>query len=279
MNNNFNNDNRPAINDPFANLSKEQNQVDAEKRKTKLIVIGFSVIIVLLVCYILVLKVKSSLDKPAPTPEPKENLEEVAVDLQDYITENNLDALDAFGKEELLRLAINHVCYGVEDCDKVSGSEVTGYIKNVFNRDVSNNNVLCEFGDGVLYFYEAETDKYLRDSEHQGHTGYSTIPIYTKLNSIKKTNGKYVIVLNKLYYNEGKSENITSDALGVYKVFSFYDYDMPSADGAVIDMTKLTSDFEENFDKLKNRGVRYQYTFIRDGKKYYLEKYEVLNNN
>ena len=84
------------------------------------------------------------------------------------------------------------------------------------------------------------------------------------------------MVLNKLYYSSDRSEYITSDPLGIHKIYDFEDYDMPSANGQVLDVTKVTSDYENDFDKIKNKGTRYQYTFVKDGKKYYLEKYLVL---
>ena len=60
----------------------------------------------------------------------------------------------------------------------------------------------------------------------------------------------------------------------------FNDYDMPDSKGnLVLDMTKLKADYENNFDRLKNKGTRYQYTFVKNGIAYVLEKYEVIDND
>ena len=55
---------------------------------------------------------------------------------------------------------------------------------------------------------------------------------------------------------------------------------MPDSKGnTVLDMTKLMADYENNFDRLKNKGTRYQYTFSKNGLKYVLEKYDVIGAN
>ena len=59
-------------------------------------------------------------------------------------------------------------------------------------------------------------------------------------------------------------------------IYDFDNYDMPSESGRVLDVTKVTSDYENDFDKLKNKGTRYKYTFIKNGKKFHLKKYVVI---
>ena len=46
--------------------------------------------------------------------------------------------------------------------------------------------------------------------------------------------------------------------------------------GEDIDLTKLSAAYENNYDKLKNTGTRYKYTFVKKGVRYILEEYEVL---
>lgn len=271
------NENEPqVINDPFANMNRQKNEMESQKKKTKLIIIIASVVVAFLLGYIIIDMINDSLNKNKIEPVAKENLDEVALDLQEFIEVHNLDALDVYGENEILRVAINDVCSGVYDCKTVSGQSVSSYIKEVFNKEATLTDVGCEYNDGVLYFYDSANDVF----NYTGHVHdpVSTIPTYTKLNSINKKNGKYILVLNKLYFNKLKSEYITSDPLGINVIYNFVDYDMPSDNGPVLDFEKLKIDYDANYKKLKNKGNRYKYTFAKKGKKYYLEKYEVIES-
>ncbi|MBR3898073.1 MAG: hypothetical protein IKJ43_02190 [Bacilli bacterium] len=265
-----------VINNPFANMSREKNEMAEQKKKNKITIIVASIVVGFLLIYIFIDFIGDSINKNPAKPEAKENLKEVALELQTFIIDNNLDSLDAYGKDELLRVAINNMCFGVYECKIVSADEVHNYIKNVFNKDIELGDVNCELNDGVLYSYNMENNTFVYNENHPKHPAVNVEPVYTKLNSIKKSGDKYVMVLNKLYYSSDRSEYITSDPLGIHKIYDFEDYDMPSANGQVLDVTKVTSDYENDFDKIKNKGTRYQYTFVKDGKKYYLEKYLVL---
>lgn len=263
-----------TFNDPFANMNMEKDELKSQKKKNLITMFVFGAVIFLLLGYIFLDYVNDKSKKNSVIPEPKENLEDVSLDLVDYIDEYHLDALDAYGMDDLLMVGINYVCYGVDGCKSVSALVVSDYFKKVFDKAVSLKDVQCPFTDGVLYGYG--DGKFIYNESHPGHDLPNTKPIYSKVNSIKKKDGQYVLVLNKLYYSQGKSEYITSDALGINRIYSYSDYDMPSGGGSVLDMTKLISDYNNDFDKIKNKGNRYQYTFSKKNKSYVLEKYEVI---
>ena len=266
------------INDPFANMNRDKNNDDKKIKKYKIALYVCIFIIIILLLYSLIVSSIKTGSKRTEI-ESKENLEEISNELKDFISDNHIDAMDLYGDSELLRLAINSICYGVVGCNQVSGDVVNQYVEKVFNETVVLQDVNCENNDGILYKYDLNNNKFIYNNEHPSHNVFSTEPVYVKVNSIKKKNGKYVLVLNKLYYNSGISEFITSDPFGINSIYKFADYDMPGANGDyVIDTTKLISDYENNFDKLKNKGTRYQYTFEKQGKSYVLIKYEVLGN-
>ena len=276
MNENQNNeqkDNEPqVINNPFANMNRKKDEMETQKKKTKMIIIISIIVVTLLLGYIIIDKINYSINKNKAEPQIKENLEEISQELVEFIEQKNLDSLDVFGKNEIIRVAINDVCSGVYDCKIVDGYQVSEYIKEVFDKEIQLTDVTCEYNDGVLYAYDPNQNRF--NFTNHVHDPVNTIPIYTKINSIKKKNGKYILTLNKLYYSPTKSEYITSDPLGINNIFNFVDYDMPSDNGPVLDMSKITTDYENNFEKLKNKGNKYRYTFSKKGKKYYLEKYE-----
>lgn len=266
-----------TFNDPFANMNMEKDELKNQKRNSKIIITVFSVVVFLLLVYIFIDYVNDASKKNSSIPVAKENLDNVSLDLVNYIEEYHLDALDAYGMDDLLMVGINHVCYGVDECKSISSSVVGDYLKEIFGKEITMGDVQCSLNDGVLYSYNG--GKFVYNEAHPKHDLPNTTPIYSKVNSIKKNDGKYVLTLNKLYYSEGKSEYITSDALGINKIYNFSDYDMPSDSGSVIDMTKLISDYNNDFDKLKNKGNRYQYVFSKKDKNYILEKYEVIDTS
>ncbi len=273
------NENPQVVNNPFANMNMEKDELQSQKKKNKILIIVFSVIVTCLLLYIFIDFVGDAINEGKVEPTSKENLEEVSLDLIDFISENNLDALDAYGKDDLLMVAISHVCDGVYDCKNVSGDSVQDYLKTIFDKEIQLQDIQCYLSDGVLYSYDSNSDRFIYNDSHPAHEPLNTTALYTKVNSIKKKNEKYILVLNKLYYNPGKSEYISSDPFGINKVYNFSDYDMPSDNGAVIDMTKLISDYDNQFNRIKDKETRYEYTFRRDGKKYILEKYAVLETN
>lgn len=264
------------INNPFANMNRQKNEMESQKKKTKIIIIISIVLISALLGYIIIDKILDNQKNKIAQPEAKENLDETAQELIEFIEEKNLDSLDLYGKNELLRVAINNICSGVYECKIISGNEVKKYIKEVFNKEVQLKDINCEYNDGILYSYDKSADKFVYNNHT--HDEISTIPIYTKVNSIKKKDDKYILTLNKLYYTPSKSEFISSDPLGINNIYNFADYDMPSESGMVIDMTKLKTDYENNFDKIKNKGNKYRYTFSKKDKTYYLQKYENIDN-
>ena len=269
------NDTEQTFNDPFANMNMEKDQLKGQKKKNIIIII-FVIVVFFLLMYIFLDSVNDKKEKKEVIPEVKENLDDVSLELTDFIDEYQIDAMDAYGVNDLLMVGINYVCYGVEGCKVISASVVSDYIKNVFGKDAEFKDVQCSLNDGVLYSY---TDgKFIYNDAHPAHDLPNTKPIYSKVSSIKKKNDKYILVLNKLYYSD-KSEYITSDALGINKIYNYSDYDMPSDSGSVIDMTKLVSDYNNDFDRLQNKGNKYQYTFSKNDKGFVLEKYEVIDLN
>lgn len=268
-----------TINDPFANMNKDKNNNEKKIKKYRIaLYVCISIIFILLVYSLIVTSIKSG--SKSVEIESKENLENVSLELNSFIDNYHLDSLDLFGFNELVRVAINDVCSGVIGCKEVQGDAVIEYVKKVFDREVTLENILCENNDGVLYNYDEANNKFVYNSNHPSHNFYSTKPVLSKVNSIKKKNGKYILVLNKLYFNSAVSEYVTTDPLGINYVYKFSDYDKPDSKGnLVLDMTKLKTDYENNYDRLKNKGTRYQYTFSKKGLDYVLEKYDVLEEN
>lgn len=293
MNNSFNfNDNKVmhvdnepvivennTINNPFAHMNKNDDNSDKKVKKYKLsLFICIFIIIVLLIYCLIISSIK--IGSKNVEIKAKENLENVSLELSNFIDEYHLDSIDLFGFNDLLRVAINDICYGVIGCHEVEGDVVKKYVKEVFDKDIVLENILCENSDGVLYYYDENSNKFIYNSKHPSHKFYSTQPVLSKVNSIKKKNGRYVLVLNKLYFNQNVSEFVTTDPLGINSVYKFNDYDMPDSKGnLVLDMTKLKADYENNFIRLKNKGTRYQYTFFKNDLKYVLEKYDVIDND
>ena len=96
---------------------------------------------------------------------------------------------------------------------------------------------------------------------NHNHEAIGTKALYTKINTIKRKNDKYELVLNKLYFNPTRSEYITTDPLGINRVYNSKEYMHTTEDGEDVDLTKLSANYENNFDELKNVGTRYKYTF------------------
>ena len=265
-----------TISDPFANMNKDKNDNEKKIKKYKIaLYVCISIIIILFLYSLIISSIKTG--SKNTEIESKENLENVSLELNSFIDSYHLDSLDLFSFNELSRVAINDICYGVIGCREVQGETVEEYIKKVFDKEIVLQNISCENNDGVLYNYDEANNKFVYNSAHPSHSFYSTKPVLSKVNSIKKKNGKYILVLNKLYYNPEVSEFVTTDPLGINSVYKFSDYDMPDVNGnLVLDMTKLKADYENNFDRLKNKGTRYQYTFSKKGLNYVLEKYDVI---
>lgn len=244
------------------------------KKSNKLVLILSLVIAFLLIVIFIILIVKPKTVIEEKTK--KKSLEEVSLELTNYINDNRLDALDAYSFNELTRVAINDICYGVYECHKVSGEAVVNYISKVFNKTVTLTDVNCELNDGVLYTYDSKNNMFVYQSHT--HNALVTTPIYTKVNSIKKNDNKYVLTLNKLYYDSTRSDYITTEPTAINRIYNANDYMKMTNDGQDIDITKVKANYDNNFDKLKNKGVKYRYTFVFEDNSYYLEKYEVIES-
>lgn len=262
------------VNDPFANISAN-NYVDNSKKFLKPLIICI-VVICVLVFYIFVSKFIGSNNYEV---KPKENLDEIAIALEDYVINNHLSSLDLYGNENLLRVGIANICYGVISCNEVSGSEVADFVKRVFDREVYLQDVACESNDGSLYTYDVTNDKFVLDANHSSHYSTYKNPILMKVHSIKKKGDSYVLVLNKLYFNPNLSEYLTTDPLGINPIYKFEDYDMIDSKGnIVLDTVKVNTDYENSFDRIKNKGTRYEYTFEKKGSRFVLKMYKVIGN-
>ena len=161
-------------NPKLQNLVKEE----PKKNNNKLILILGGIIVALVL--IVILLSASGTKVVEKEVEKKQSLDEVALELEDFIAENRLDALDAYGMENLVRVAINKICTGVYNCKEISGDEVSSYIQKIFNKKVTFSNINCEVNDGVLYTYDSANNKFVFTGEH-AHEGMVTEPIYTKL--------------------------------------------------------------------------------------------------
>lgn len=277
-NENVSNENN-TVNNPFEVMNKNNNDSEKKLKKYKLYLYICIFVIVILLFYSLIVSFIKNSGKNVEIAS-KENLENVSLELNEFIKNYHLDSIDLFGPNELLRIAVNDICYGVIGCREIDGNAVKDYLKNVFEEDVNLEDISCENNDGVLYSYDVNNNKFIYNPNHPAHKFYSTEPVLSKVYSIKKKNGKYILVLNKLYFNPDVSEYVTTDPLGINSVYKFNDYDMPDSKGnMVLDMTKLTTDYENNYDRLKNKGTKYQYTFSKNGLKYVLEKYDVISDN
>ena len=254
-----------------------QNIVKQPKKPNKLVIILSAVIAVLILIIILMIAFGGS-EVVVTETERLQSLDEVAVELEYFIDENKLDALDAYGYDDLTRVAINKICTGVYNCEQIDGNEVEKYISDIFDKEVTFSDVNCELNDGVLYTYNNENNTFVWNNNHTGHGGVGTEPIYTKVNSIKRDGDKIKLVLNKLYYNPLQSDYITTDPLGINRVYNANDYMHTTENGEDIDLTKLSANYENEFDNLKNTGTRYSYTFSKKDGHYVLEDYDVIGD-
>ena len=251
-----------------------QNIVKKPKRPN-MVIIFLSILVVILLIIILVLMM--SKPKVVTTEvQRQESLDDIALELEYFIDENKLDALDAYGYDNLTWVAINKMCYGINSCTQIQGEAVKKYISDVFGVEVTFSDVNCYLNDGPLYTYDSVNNVFVWNDTH-AHGGLSTKPIYSKINSIKRNDGKFELVLNKLYYNPEQSDYITTDPLGINRVYNANDYMHTTEDGEDVNLTKLIADYDNNFDTLKNTGTRYKYIFGQKDGHYVLEEYEVIS--
>lgn len=255
-----------------------QNLVQQPKKPNKLVII-LSVVIAVLILIIILMMAFGGSDVVVTETERLQSLDEVSEELKYFIDENKIDALDAYGYDDLTRVAINKICTGVYNCTEIEGAEVKKYINDIFGKEVTFSDVNCELNDGVLYTYNSENNMFVWNNSHTGHGGLGTKPLYTKVNSIKRDGDKIKLVLNKLYYNPLQSDYITTDPRGINRVYDAKDYMHTTEDGEDIDLTKLSANYENNFDKLKNTGTRYSYTFVKKDGHYVVEDYEVIGDD
>lgn len=260
--------------EPNPKLQNLVNKPPKDNRKL-ILILGVVIAVLLFIILIMAFSGPKVVEKEV---EKKQSLDEITLELEDFIEENGLDALDAYGMDGIVRVAINKLCTGVYNCKEISGEEITKYIKNVFDKEVTFSNINCEVNDGVLYTYDSVNNKFVFTGQH-AHEGMQVKPIYSKVYSIKRKDTEITLVLNKLYYDSARSDYITTDPLGINQIFNANDYMHMTDNGNDIDLTKLSAVYENNYDKLKNTGTRYQYTFVKEGVRYILKDYKVINED
>jgi hypothetical protein len=234
-------------------------------------------IICVLIFVMIIAKLVSKPEVLVQETEKKESLNEVSKELINYISDYEVDAIDAYGLDGIQRVAINYICTGVYDCKQIDGTEVKKYIKNVFNQSVELQSIKCNLNDGILYNYDANSNRFIYNDSHPAHHNLITKPIYTKVYSIKKDKDNYILTLNKLYYDSSQSDYITTEPSGINDIFDANNYLITANDKNNLDMVKLKANYNNNYSKLKNKGLRYRYTFVKKGTRYYIDKYEVLS--
>ena len=258
--------------EPNPKLQNLVNKPPKDNRKPMLILI----VIIVILLFIIMIMAFSGTKVVEKEVERKQSLDEVTLELENFMDEYKLDALDAYGMDGIVRVAINKICTGVYNCKEISGEEVSKYIDKVFDKEVTFSNINCEVNDGVLYTYDSVNNKFVYTGQH-AHDGMQVKPIYSKVYSINRKNDEITLVLNKLYYDPVRSDYITTDPLGINQIFNANDYMHMTDNGQDIDLTKLTAAYENNYDKLKNKGTRYKYIFVKDGVNYVLKEYEVIS--
>ena len=259
--------------EPNLKLQNLVNEPKKNNNKTLFILIGVIVLLIFII-FIMSLGGKKVVEREV---EKKQSLDEISTEIRYFIDINRLDALDAFGYDNLARVAISKICYGVDNCTSIQGDAVKEYIYNVFGKEVTFSNINCELGDGVIYTYNSESNKFVFTGNH-AHGGIGSKPIYTKVNSIKRKGEKIELVLNKLYYNPERTDYITTDPFGVNRVYNSKAYMHTVENGEDVDLTKLSANYENNFDELKNVGTRYRYLFNKKDGHYVLEEYEIITD-
>lgn len=261
-----------SLNNMNAFFNKNEKHKDY---KATFILVGI-IVVLLIALFVLASFKKKTIVKEV---DRKLTLDEISIKLTDYIKEEKLDALDAYGMDGLERVAINKICTGVYECKKIYGSAVSDYIKDVFNKSINLTDINCNYNDGVLYSYDTNSGLFVWNDGHAAHPSLPTVPIYTKVNSIRKKDDKYILVLNKLYYNPSFSEYITSEPSSINQIYNANNYMHTTDNGEEIDLVKLKANYENDYDNLKNKGIKYRYTFGVKGNSYYLERYEVLDED
>ena len=144
---------------------KLQNLVKQPPKDNKKLIMILAGVIVFLILIIIILAMSGTkvVEKEV---EKKQSLDEVTLELENFIDENKLDALDTYGMDDVVRVAINKICTGVSNCKEISGDEVSKYIEKVFDKEVTFSDINCEFNDGVLYKYDSVNNKFIYTGEH-----------------------------------------------------------------------------------------------------------------
>lgn len=262
--------------EPNLKLQNLVNKPNDSKKYKKTILVLAIVIVLLILILLLIFSSKQKVVEKEVVKKP--SLSFVASELLQIIDDNDLDGLDAFGIDGITRVAINNICKGVNNCKEIKGEAVEKYVNNILDKKVTFSNINCELNDGPLYIYDSKSNMFVWNDNHPGHGGIVSSSIYRKVNSIKRDGNKYVLVLNKLYYSPMQSEYIASEPTFINKIYDAKDYLKVKSGGEEFNLNKLISDYDNDFDKLKNKGTRYRYTFDVKDNNYILEKYEVLSN-
>ena len=234
-------------------------------KKFKWLVLGVLLVVFCVGCYIIY---ENNTKKDSSKDDALDNLNNVALELQSFVSDNSLDSLDLYGMDNLDRVAINYYCFKEDKCDTVSKDEVDDYLNKVFKMTSKHTDILCRVDNEVLYKFDGEN--FIYNEDHPGHDGDNATSIYSKVYSISQSGDKYVLVLKKIYYSPLSSDYITSDPQNNNKLFEDSLFGDEASNEEIIDY------YNEHYDEFKNKGNKYKYTFEKNGDSFYLKDYKVI---
>ena len=178
-----------------------QNLVKKPKKPNKLL-IGLVCVIGLLLLVIVILLFRKP-DVVVTETERKQSLDEIGEEIKFFIKDNKLDALDVYGYDNLVRVAINDICSGVYNCTEIKGEAVQEYVEEVFDKKVTYqlreqgfNNILDLSNDGGKPYF-------MQDTIHLGWHGWLTVDKSVKpfLDGKDKVNKNNNYKINNYFYS------------------------------------------------------------------------------
>lgn len=210
--------------------------------------------------------------------ELSEKLDNYYVDYYDNLSSANFDNMS---DSDLLFGAYLYIInkYGEENFKK---QYVDEYFENLFGRSLKDYpDLLCTSGDGVFYKYNTDLMEYQKNSDvclaHEEIEGHPK-SITMKYTDISKDGDLYIITMSKVFGSNLK------DSDGYF----YYDYNyktrIKGLDSFTDGTRELNSDellslkdyYEQNFDRFKQVGPKYRYTFKEVDGNYYLISFKTM---
>lgn len=213
--------------------------------------------------------------------ELSEKLDNYYVDYYDNLSSTKFDSMS---EGDLLVGAYVYIInkYGEDNFKK---QYVDEYFEDLFGMDLENYpDLMCVAGDGALYKYNAELGEYQKDCgnsdichAHGGTLGHPK-SITMKYTDISKDGDLYIITMSKVFGSNLK------DSDGYF----YYDYNyktrIKGLDSFTDGTRELNSDellslkdyYEQNFDRFKQVGPKYRYTFKEVDGNYYLISFKTM---